>query len=96
MTPLSEDLHKVLLAVRFESVPDENDITVRGILEKSQTTSATESRGFPAMSARSHRHSSRKCNMKGWQERRNHKTLFTRGHLDLISFVVRMNGGTLR
>ena len=43
MPPLSDDLHNVIFAVRFESVPDENDITVQGILEKSQTTAAAES-----------------------------------------------------
>jgi hypothetical protein len=43
MTPPSDDLHNVLLANRPDAIPDENNITVRGILEKSQTTAAAES-----------------------------------------------------
>ena len=42
--PLSDDLHNVFLMDTTEIVPDKKDITVQGILEKSQTTCATESR----------------------------------------------------
>jgi hypothetical protein len=42
MTPPSDKLHHVLLANRPDPIPDENNITVWGILEKSQTTAATE------------------------------------------------------
>ena len=37
MSPPSGDLHNVLLANRSDATPDVNDITVQGILEKSQT-----------------------------------------------------------
>jgi hypothetical protein len=43
MTPPSDDLHNVLLANRPDAIPSENNITVQGILEKSQTTAAAES-----------------------------------------------------
>jgi len=43
MTPPSGDLHNVLHANRHDAIPDENNITVQGILEKSQTTAAAES-----------------------------------------------------
>ena len=42
MTPPSDKLHNVLLANRPDAIPDDN-ITVQGILEKSQTTAAAES-----------------------------------------------------
>jgi hypothetical protein len=38
----SDRLHNVLLANRPDAIPDENNITVQGILEKSQTTGASE------------------------------------------------------
>jgi hypothetical protein len=44
MTPPSGDLHNVLLANRPGAIPGENNITVQGTPEKSQTTCATESR----------------------------------------------------
>jgi hypothetical protein len=45
MTPPSDDLHNVLLANRPDAIPDENNITVQGIPEKSQTRAfQTESR----------------------------------------------------
>ena len=44
MPPTSDKLHNVLLAKRPDAIPDENNITVQGIVEKSETTSATESR----------------------------------------------------
>jgi hypothetical protein len=43
MIPLRNDLHNVFLVDRSEVASDKNDITVQGILEKSQATSATES-----------------------------------------------------
>jgi hypothetical protein len=42
MSPPSDKLHNVLLAKRPDTIPDENNITVQGILEKSQTTGASE------------------------------------------------------
>ena len=41
-TLLSDDLHNVLLANRPDAIPDKNNITVQGILEKSQTTVSAE------------------------------------------------------
>ena len=41
MFPPSDDLHNVLFANRPDAIPDDN-ITVQGILEKSQTTGASE------------------------------------------------------
>ena len=43
MTPPSDDLHNALLANSSDAIPSENNITVQGILEKSQTTAAAES-----------------------------------------------------
>jgi hypothetical protein len=40
--PPSDKLHNVLIANRFDAIPDGNNITVQGILEKSQTTGASE------------------------------------------------------
>jgi hypothetical protein len=40
MSPPSDKLHNVLLANRPDAIPDENNITVRGILEKTQTTAS--------------------------------------------------------
>ena len=42
MLPSSDDPHNVFLADRSEDIPDKNNITVQGILEKSQTTGASE------------------------------------------------------
>jgi hypothetical protein len=42
MFPPSDDLHNVLFANKPDAIPDENNITVQGILEKSQTTGASE------------------------------------------------------
>ena len=44
MFPPSDNLHNVLLANRPDAIPDENNIIVQGILEKSQTTSAREAK----------------------------------------------------
>ena len=44
MSPTSDDLHNILLANRPDAMPDENNITVQGILEKSQTKGARESK----------------------------------------------------
>lgn len=38
ISPQSDRLHNVLLANRPDAIPDENNLTVRGVLEKSQTT----------------------------------------------------------
>jgi excisionase family DNA binding protein len=48
MSPPSGDLHNVLPVNRPDAIPDENNITVQGNLEKSQTTAAVE----PAFSFR--------------------------------------------
>ena len=40
--PPSDDLHNVLLANRPDAIPDENNITVQGILEKSQAATTVE------------------------------------------------------
>ena len=45
MSPPSDDLHNVLLANRPEVIPNKNNITVRGILEKSWLAHAVET-GF--------------------------------------------------
>src|ERR1039458_327553 len=42
MFPPTDKLHNVLLANRPDAISDKNDITVQGILEKSQTTGASE------------------------------------------------------
>jgi hypothetical protein len=42
-SPPSDKLHNEFLANRPDAIPDENNITVQGILEKSQTTAAAES-----------------------------------------------------
>ena len=42
MPPSSDDPHNVFLTDRSEAVPDKNNITVQGILEKSQTTVSAE------------------------------------------------------
>jgi len=36
MSPPSDKLHNVLIANRLDAIPDENNITVQGILKKSQ------------------------------------------------------------
>jgi hypothetical protein len=42
MSLQSDKLHNVLLANRPDAIPGENNITVQGILEKSQTTGVSE------------------------------------------------------
>jgi len=42
MSPPSDRLHNDFLANRPDAIPDKNNITVQGILEKSQTTGASE------------------------------------------------------
>ena len=44
MPPPSDDLPNVFLMDTTEVVPDQNDITVQGIREKSKTTSAREAK----------------------------------------------------
>ena len=46
MSPPSDDLHNVLLANRPDAIPDENDITVQGILEKTQSEAASSMDGL--------------------------------------------------
>jgi hypothetical protein len=54
MSPPSDDLHNVLLANRPDAIPDENNITVQSILEKSQTKGARESKlATPGLQANS-------------------------------------------
>jgi hypothetical protein len=42
MFPPSDKLHNVLIANRPDAIPDENNITVQGILEKSQAATTVE------------------------------------------------------
>ena len=54
MPPSSDDPHNVFLADRSEDIPDKNNITVQGILEKSQTKGARESKfATPGLQANS-------------------------------------------
>ena len=50
----SDDPHSVFLTDRSEAIPDKNNITVRGILEKSRSAGAAEPKEFPSRSERSH------------------------------------------
>ena len=54
MPPSSDDPHSVFLTDRSEVVPDKNNITVQGILEKSRSAGAAEPKEFPSRSERSH------------------------------------------
>jgi hypothetical protein len=40
MAPPRDDLYNVLFANRSDAIPDENNITVQGILEKTQTAAS--------------------------------------------------------
>ena len=54
MSPPSDRLHNVHLANRPDAIPDENNITVQSILEKSQTKGARESKlATPGLQANS-------------------------------------------
>jgi hypothetical protein len=46
MTAPSDDLRRVILADRSEAVPKKDNVTVRGIAEKSQPKAATDSWAF--------------------------------------------------
>ena len=48
MSPPSDDLHNVLLANRPEVIPNKNNITVRGILEKTQSEAVSSMDGLQA------------------------------------------------
>ena len=48
MSPPSEKLHNVLLANRPDAIPDKNNITVQGILEKTQSEAASSMDGLQA------------------------------------------------
>jgi hypothetical protein len=48
MSPPSDKLHNDFLANRPDAIPHENNITVQGILEKSQTKAATEAESLMA------------------------------------------------
>jgi len=48
MSPPSDDLHNVLLANRPDTIPDKNNITVQGILEKTQSEAASSMDGLQA------------------------------------------------
>jgi hypothetical protein len=48
MFPPSDNLHNVLLANRPDAIPDENNITVQGILEKTQSEAASPMDGLQA------------------------------------------------
>lgn len=65
MTPPSDDLHNILFANRPDAIPDENNITVQGILGKSQTMAAFELWRLQTRSARSRRHSSQTQQYEG-------------------------------
>jgi hypothetical protein len=96
MTPSSDDPHSVFLTDRSEAVPKMDNITVRGILEKSWSAGATESRGLATLSVRSHRHDSQPQPYQGQSREWQSQGTFSLWRLDLISSVIRMNGGTLR
>jgi hypothetical protein len=51
MSPPSDKLHNVLLANRPDAIPDENNITVRGISGKSQTVGSRGAK-FPRLVCR--------------------------------------------
>ena len=54
MSPPSDRLHNDFLANRPDAIPDKNNITVQGILEKSQTKGARESKlATPGLQANS-------------------------------------------
>ena len=48
MSPPSDDLHNVLLANSSDAIPDKNNITVQGILEKTQSEAASSMDGLQA------------------------------------------------
>ena len=48
MSPLSDRLHYVLLANRPDAIPDKNNITVQGILEKTPSETASSMDGLQA------------------------------------------------
>ena len=48
MPPSSDDPHNVFLADRSEDIPDKNNITVQGILEKTQSEAASSMDGLQA------------------------------------------------
>ncbi len=95
MSPPSDDLHNVLHANRPDAIPDENSITVQGILEKSQTKAAPEPWRLRTRSAKSHCHSSQAQPYQGRSRELQSQGTFSHWNLDLISLLVRMNGGTL-
>ena len=73
--PPSDKLHNVLLANKTDAIPDENNITVQGILEKSWPADAAEHWRLPTRSA-NHPDIVLRCgHIKGSQENRNHKAL---------------------
>lgn len=75
ISPQSDRLHNVLLANRPDAIPDENNITVQGILEKSWSADAVELWRLPTRSA-NHPDIVLRCgHIKGSQENRNHKAL---------------------
>jgi hypothetical protein len=91
----SDDFHNVFLADRSEVVPEKNNITVQGIMEKSWLGGAAESRGLATTSSRSHCHSSQAQPYQGRSREPQSLGTFSHWNLDLISLLVRMNGGTL-
>ena len=75
MSPPSDRLHNVLLANKPDAIPDENNKTVQGILEKSWSADAVELWRLPTRSA-NHPDIVLMCgHIKGSQENRNHKAL---------------------
>jgi hypothetical protein len=81
MLPPNDDLHNVLLAKRPDAIPDENNITVQGILEKSWSADSVELWRLPTRSA-NHPDIFLRCgHIKGGQENRNHKALSHTGIL---------------
>ena len=75
ISPQSDRLHNVFLANRPDAIPDESNITVQGILEKSWSADAVELWRLPTRSA-NHLDIVLRCgHIKGSQENRNHKAL---------------------
>ena len=81
MSPPSDDLHNVLHANRPDAIPDQNSITVQGILEKSQTKAAPKPWRLRTSSANHTAIVLRHSHIKDGQESCNHKALSHTGIL---------------
>ncbi len=81
MSPPSDRLHNFLLANKPDAIPDENNITVQGILEKSWSADAVDLWRLPSGSVNNPDIILRCSHIKGSQENRNHKALSHTGIL---------------